>query len=395
MRSYSQWRELLQGHSLPLAWVDLDALDANLTQMLSLAAPKPLRIATKSIRARGILSYLLARSPRLHGLMTYSAAETVWLAHHGFDNLLLAYPSADRPALQALVAQVAQGKQIWVMVDSLIQAQMLDQLAREAGTVLPICLDIDMSTPYPGLHFGVWRSPLHQPAQVMDLVRSLLALKSLHLSACMGYEAQIAGVGDAHPGQRAKNWLIRQLKRHSIPRLQARRAQVLQALQQLGVELQFFNGGGTGSLESTAQDPSVTELTAGSGFYAPALFDRYQDFRLQPAAGFALPIVRQPAEGIWTCFSGGYIASGSVGPEKQPVPFSPPGFTLIPLEGAGEVQTPVRYHGPETLHWGDPLLFRHAKAGELCERFNELLLIRGQDIVERIPTYRGEGQCFG
>jgi D-serine deaminase-like pyridoxal phosphate-dependent protein len=37
---------------------------------------------------------------------------------------------------------------------------------------------------------------------------------------------------------------------------------------------------------------------------------------------------------------------------------------------------------------------RHTKAGELCERFDRLHLIAGDEVVEVVPTYRGEGQTF-
>jgi D-serine deaminase-like pyridoxal phosphate-dependent protein len=66
----------------------------------------------------------------------------------------------------------------------------------------------------------------------------------------------------------------------------------------------------------------------------------------------------------------------------------------VDLEGAGEVQTPVRYRGSEKLAIGDPIFLRHAKAGELCERFAQLLLVQGGVVVETAPTYRGDGQNF-
>jgi hypothetical protein len=37
---------------------------------------------------------------------------------------------------------------------------------------------------------------------------------------------------------------------------------------------------------------------------------------------------------------------------------------------------------------------RHSKAGELCERFNALLLVSDGAIIGEAPTYRGEGQAF-
>jgi len=73
----------------------------------------------------------------------------------------------------------------------------------------------------------------------------------------------------------------------------------------------------------------------------------------------------------------------------------PVGMEYLPLEGAGEVQTPLRLPaGAPEIRLGDPLFFQHAKAGELCERFNELYLLKGGQIVEVVKTYRGEGMNF-
>ena len=210
----------------------------------------------------------------------------------------------------------------------------------------------------------------------------------------MGYEAQIAGVGDRYPGAWAKNLLVRLLKRHSVRVVAERRAEMVQAVRELGIPLRFVNGGGTGSLATTARDPSVTEVTVGSGLYAPVLFDYYRDFRYQPAAGFAIEIVRRPRPGIYTCAGGGYVASGAAGRDKLPMPYLPEGTRLLPLEGAGEVQTPVRYEGPIALNLGDPVFLRHAKAGELCERFDRLHLFSEGRIVGEATTYRGDGRCF-
>ncbi len=394
-KTYQDYLRVLAGQQAPYALLDLDFLDQNIQALLKRAGKLPVRIASKSIRCRWVLDYLFRASPQFQGLMTYSAAETAWLAAEGFDNLLLAYPSFDSAAIRAICAHRRAGKQIWLMVDSAQQASFLNQIAEAEQTQLQICLDIDMSSDYPGLHFGVWRSPLTRPEQVIDLAKQILQWPQLKLNACMGYEAQIAGVGDAMAGQIAKNLVVKQLKSHSIEQLKLRRQRVCEALSGLGIELALFNGGGTGSLESTALDPSVTEVTVGSGFYAPTLFDHYSQFRHLPAALFALPLTRQPAPGMYTCFSGGYIASGSVSKEKLPTPCLPSGLSLLDNEGAGEVQTPLKYAGAEPLKLGDPVFFRHAKAGELCERFNQLWLVRGESAPEAVLTYRGEGQCFG
>jgi D-serine deaminase-like pyridoxal phosphate-dependent protein len=210
----------------------------------------------------------------------------------------------------------------------------------------------------------------------------------------MGYEGQIAGLNDAMPGQYLRNRIIRSLKARSIRDVHRRRGAIVAALAEAGHRLRFVNAGGTGSFESTARDPSVTELAAGSGFYLPALFDHYAVHLGEPAAGFALPVTRRPQPGIVTCAGGGYPASGPIGPDRLPRPWLPEGATLIPNEGGGEVQTPVRIAAQDAPAIGAPVFFRHAKAGELCERFDTLLLVRGDTIVDRVPTYRGAGRCF-
>ena len=159
-------------------------------------------------------------------------------------------------------------------------------------------------------------------------------------------------------------------------------------------ELGFVNGGGTGSLARTAGAGIVSELTAGSGFYAPALFDNYRSLALDPAAFFSLSVVRRPVGGVATLLGGGYLASGAAGADRLPDPYLPGGLRFDRDEGAGEVQTPVTGAAAYKLRVGDRVYLRHAKAGELCERFDSLYLVEGERIVDEVPTYRGEGKAF-
>jgi D-serine deaminase-like pyridoxal phosphate-dependent protein len=280
------------------------------------------------------------------------------------------------------------------MVDSIEQIKQAERVAQKHGVHLPLCLDIDMSSDFPGLHFGVWRSAVRTTAHARPLIEHMLASPHVQLVGLMGYEAQIAGVGDAFPGQKAKNMLVRWLKKRSRKEVAERRAAIVELIKSYGVQLRFVNGGGTGSIATTRQEEAVTEITVGSGFYSPTLFDNFHDFRYQPAAGYAIEIIRRPSPALYTCQGGGYTASGAVGNDKQPQPYLPAGARLTSLEGAGEVQTPIYYTGPLELDLGDPIFMRHAKAGELCERFTHLLLVSNDAIVDEVTTYRGDGQCF-
>ena len=389
---YAYFRDALAGESLPAALVELDLFEANLRHLLARSGDLPLRIASKSVRCTALLRHALAFDARCQGLMCFHAREACALAEAGFDDLLVAYPTLQTADIQAVCRQVATGKRMLLMVDSPEQVKLVADAVRPTGVTLAVCLDVDMSWHLPGLNFGVFRSPVRDVPGALAVLDAINASGCLRLEGVMGYEAQIAGVGDAVPGQGLKNRIVRRLKQASIPRLQALRGAVVQALRDAGAPLRLVNGGGTGSLDSTRADVSVTEVTAGSGLYAPTLFDNYLNDVYAPAAMFALEVVRRPDDTRVTCLGGGYIASGPGQPAKAPQPVLPAGLSLEPNEGAGEVQTPLR--GSTLPPLGAPVFFRHAKAGEMCERFNTLLLLRDGKVVAREPTYRGLGWQF-
>jgi D-serine deaminase-like pyridoxal phosphate-dependent protein len=391
---YAYYKEVFGKRQMPFAYLDLDLLEQNIRQVVARADGKRVRLASKSLRSVAVIQRILASDACFHGIMCYTAHEAVFLASHGFADLLIGYPAWNEQDIGAVARATQNGAHITLMVDSIEHIEQIEVVASQHEVRLPVCLEIDMSMDLPGLHFGVWRSPVHNAEQARPIIERIQAKQHVWLDGIMGYEAQIAGVCDNFPGHKAKNTVVQGLKKRSIHEIAERRAAVVELIKSFDLELRFVNGGGTGSIVSTRAEQVVTEITVGSGFYAPALFDNYRDFHYQPAAGYAIEIVRRPHPHIYTCLGGGYIASGSTGPEKQPLPYLPEGAKLETLEGAGEVQTPIRYEGPVTLQIGDPIFMRHSKAGELCERFTHLLLVKDGAVVDEVTTYRGDGQCF-
>jgi D-serine deaminase-like pyridoxal phosphate-dependent protein len=371
----------------PLAVVDLDAFDANAADLLRRGNGTALRLASKSVRCRALQRRALDAGFR--GQLCFTLPEALWLADQGFDDLVVAYPTADRAALRALADGPHRGV-IAVMVDSRAH---LDLVAGCGGA--RVCLDVDAAWwPADGrIKIGVKRSPVRTPEQAAALAADAVSRPGIELVGIMSYEAHIAGVGDAPPGARAKGAAIRAMQRASARELVQRRAAVVAAVRAVA-DLQFVNAGGTGSVERTATEPAVTEVAAGSGLYGPTLFDAYRAFTPQPAALFALPVVRKPSPATATVLGGGYLASGPGDADRLPRPVLPAGLRLDRNEGAGEVQTPVLGPAARELALGDRVWFRHAKAGELCERFATLQLVRGAEIVDEVPTYRGDGQAF-
>jgi D-serine deaminase-like pyridoxal phosphate-dependent protein len=391
---YCYYRDLFRGQRAPFAFVDMDYLQRNIELTLARANGKRVRLATKSLRSVAIIRRLLDASSQFQGLMCFTAREAVHLASLGFEDLLVGYPCYAMADIEDVARAVAGGASITLMVDSLEHSERANAVAERLGAHIPLCVEIDMSLPLPGLRFGVWRSPLRTAADARPIFAAIQAASSVYLDGIMGYEAQIAGLGDRFAGQGPKNALVRLLKARSAADVARRRAEVVALAREMGASPRVVNGGGTGSMRTTGAEDAVTEITVGSGFYGPGLFDNYQEFRYLPAAAYAIEIVRRPAPNIYTCLGGGYIASGAVGAEKAPSVYLPIGAAFDGNEGAGEVQTPIHYHGPEQLELGDPIFLRHAKAGELCERFTHLLLAADGEIVEQVTTYRGDGLCF-
>jgi D-serine deaminase-like pyridoxal phosphate-dependent protein len=385
----------------PLAVIDLDAFDANADDLVRRATGRPIRVASKSLRCRFLIERALAR-PGFRGVMCYSLAEALWLhgtgpASEAGPDLLVAYPTADRSALRALAASELARRQITVTVDSPEHLDFIDATLGPGHPGLRVCLEIDLAW-WPlqrgALRVGTLRSPLRTPEQAAGFAAAILARPGFTLAGVMGYEGQIAGLGDAPPGQPLRAAVLRAIQARSVAELSDRRAEAVRRIRELA-PLEFVNGGGTGSLESTSADRSVTELAAGSGLVGPTLFDAYRRFKPRPALLYALPVVRRPGPGTATLFSGGYVASGTGTPDRLPTPSSPPGLRLTRTEGAGEVQTPVRGPAAGRLAIGDRVWMRHAKAGELAERFTHYYLIEpGTARPRAVPTYRGEGQCF-
>jgi D-serine deaminase-like pyridoxal phosphate-dependent protein len=364
----------------PFAVVDLDAFDANAADLLRRAGGKPVRLATKSVRCRALIDRALGAG--LTGVLAFTLPEALWLAAHGHEDVVVAYPTVDRAALRELATGPAR-ERVTVMVDS---REHLDLI--EGPGPMRVCIDVDAGWwPLGGrIRVGAKRSPLHTPEQAAALAREIARRPGLELDGLMMYEAQIAGVGD-RPANPVLGAALRAMQRASARELAARRAAVVAGLP----PLRFVNGGGTGSIDRTAAEPAVTEVAAGSGLLAPTLFDAYSRFSPRPAAFFALPVVRRPSGRVATVLGGGYPASGPAGRDRLPHPTFPEGLRLDRQEGAGEVQTPLL--GAD-LQLGDRVWFRHAKAGELCERFDVLHLVQGDRVVDTVPTYRGEGRCF-
>ncbi len=348
--------------------------------MRAQAGELPIRIASKSVRSVGMLRRIAELDDGFRGVLSFTLPEALHLAEQGFDDVVVAYPTVDRDAMRRLVefATAKPETSPTLMFDAEAHLDLVESTIGGGPAQIPVCLDVDA-----GLWLG--RGPLRadRAEALADPFPSPGAAArrrtprpgpGTRLAGVMAYEGQIAGVGDRIPGRPLRSAAIRAMQRASERDLRRRLPQVVAAVREVA-EPRFVNGGGTGSLSRTASAGTVTELTAGSGFYAPHLFDNYRSLDLIPAAFFVLPVVRRPGPGVATALGGGYVASGPAGRDRLPEPYLPEGLRLDGQEGAGEVQTPVIGTPTRTLRVGDRVYMRHAKAGELCEHFDSLHLV--------------------
>ncbi len=383
----------------PLGALCIEAISANAFDLLDRAAGLPIRVASKSVRVRGVLEAVLAL-PGYRGILAYTLPEALWLAEgdERFDDIVVGYPTVDRAAIAALGADERLASRVTVMIDDLGQLDLIDAVIPPARRAAPIRVALELDASYRTRllgHVGVRRSPIHEADEAERLAAAIVGRAGFRLVGMMGYEAQIAGVVNKnHP-------VIQRMQRASAAELADRRGAAVAAVRGVA-ELEFVNGGGTGSIESTHADSSVTEVAAGSGLFGPHLFDGYTQFTPAPAAAFALSVVRRPTPDVATLLGGGWIASGPTAPDRQPRLVWPEGLKTLPREASGEVQTPVTGAAARDLAIGDRVWLRHTKAGELSEHLNAFALVsiggggRGGDgaLVGELPTYRGEGKAF-
>lgn len=380
-------------YSAPVVALGTEALTHNAHDMLRRAGGLPIRVASKSIRVREVLHSVLAL-PGYRGVLAYSLSEAIWLSET-VDDVVVAYPSVDRAAIAELAANEAAAARVTVMIDSAEQIELIDSVvAPGKRNPIRVCFDFDASWKSKALgHIGVYRSPIHTPHDLRTFAEWVLRRPGFTPVGVMSYEAQIAGVGDQPVGKPAEGMLMRAIQKASRDELVERRAAAISSVREI-IDLEFVNGGGTGSIESTVAEGCVTEVAAGSGLFGPHLFDNYRGFTPAPAVAFALDVVRRPNAETATLLGGGWIASGPAGESRLPKLVWPERLEYAPREGAGEVQTPVIGAHARNLRAGDRVWLRHTKSGEPMEHTNYIVPVTDGVAGDPLPTYRGEGRCY-
>lgn len=400
---YQAWENMFKNVKLPAAIVDLDAIDHNLKLLNNLVYPthQTIRLATKSIRVTELMHRAFKKGP-FKGVMCYSVEEAKMLFYQeGINNLLIAYPTRQPSDLKILRDMHLAGAEVSLVVDSIEHLQHLSTEMKNIKKPFPVLIEVDMSLRFLGgrIHLGARRSPVRTTEDLQILLAKSRHYPCIKVIGVMAYEAMVAGFTDKNPYKTLLNPIAYLIRKYAAYEIARKRAKIPKVFEEMGMTLEIFNGGGTGSINLAIQEAALTEVTVGNALTCPPIVHYYSNLKeipFRPAVYFALPVGRSSDPDskypIITCTSGGFIGSGEPGLDKLPVPVSPEGLHYISAECSGEVQTPLEVRG--TIIPQSMVFFRPVKFGELAERFTQVYLVQDGKIVDVVPTYRGKGYCF-
>jgi D-serine deaminase-like pyridoxal phosphate-dependent protein len=388
--SYDDLKDLVRNCKFPLVVCDIDAFNQNLERVGEFlrTSKKSMRLCTKSVRVPELIK-IVEEKDFVNGIFTYNSAETLFFAeNYKIRDILLGYPTTSPIDIEELCrAASIEGVEISVMIDSKYHINQLEKAAIRHNVEFNILIELDVADHFLGQNVGVLRSPLRNSEDIIKLARDIEKCKNLKYRGIMGYEAQNASLGDT-------SVFIRWIKKRSRKHVNELREKVVNSLISEGLEPEVVNGGGSGCFQETAIEPSITEIGIGSLLFKSHIFDSIislQEFI--PSLFFVLQVVRKPKENIITCFSGGYVSSGSV--RAHPIVIKPNNLKSFKNEEFGEVQTPLKFNPKKiTLDLGDPIFCRFGKAGEPLEHFNDVNIFSKGTFVDKYYTYRGLGKKF-
>ncbi len=386
----------------PLAYVDLDAFDANGAALARAAGSQPVRIATKSLRCDALIDRAIGLEEQFRGAMAFTIDEALHLAARGIDDVLIGYPSAEPGPLARLAAWTAQrpDHRLRPMVDATEQLDRIAAAARAAGTEVAVCVDLDASWRPAGARGPAIGRSAHRCAPPSRCSRSSAMprrTEGVRVDALMAYDGQVAGVGDAPPGRPLRSRAIQLMQRQSLEDLYDRVPRIVAAVErELASDggLRLVNVGGTGSLSRMRDLTAATELTAGSASTPPALFDAYRHLDLQPAAFFVLPWCGAPGRAPSPCSAAATSPRVRPGPIACRCPSSRRACGSIATRAPARCRRRSRARPRAPSESATAWRFRHARLASSASGSRALHLVRGSELHGTVPTYRGAGLTF-
>jgi D-serine deaminase-like pyridoxal phosphate-dependent protein len=246
----------------PALCVDLDVMQKNIDAMASwiTSRGKQWRPHVKCHKTPAI-GHLQMRGGAI-GMTAAKVSEAEVFVDAGIPDVLIANMIVGDLKLRRLAALTRRGNPI-VAIDHFVQAEALDDVCRQAGTICRMLIEINIGLNRVGVRPGI---------DARELARGVSKLRHVRLVGIMGYEGHLLNISDA------------QEKRSKIAAAMDLLMEVKGSIESDGIPLGIVSAGGTGSYQITADSPGITELQAGGGIYAdPYYLERCGVTGLEPA----------------------------------------------------------------------------------------------------------------
>lgn len=350
----------------PALVVDLDAMDRNVTRMAATfqRAGVGWRPHTKGLKVPALAHRLLVAGAL--GVTCAKVSEAEIMAAAGIRDILIANQVVGDTKVRRL-AHLASFADPIVAIDSPIGIGQLEAAAAVAGTNPRVVVEVDI---------GLGRCGVPPGEPVVALGRRVAEAPHLRFAGVMAWEGQTARIADPVAKRIAVTAAVSELTRSA------------DCCRAAGLPVAIVSCGGTGTYETTAFLPGVTEVQAGGGVFGDV---NYRDACRVPhecALTVVTTVVSRPRPEFLVT-DAGFKALGS--PQISPEPLGLPAG-LVRSVGLSAEHGQVRLTAPATdIGVGDRLEFVVGYADSVVMLHDVLYGVRG-GIVQAAWEISGRGK---
>jgi len=257
----------------PALVVDLDLMERNIARIRNTCADAEVlwRPHCKAHKCPDIARLLVARGAI--GVTCAKLSEAEAMINAGIENVLIANQVVGRIKVDRLV-QLSKRSRVTVALDSSENASELDAAFRRAGLTLPVLIEIDSGSHRAGVQPGI---------SVLALARDILTKPALQLEGLMTWEGHTTQIPDAIE------------KRRKIERAIKGVIQSAEMCGAVGIKIGIISCGGTGTYETTAKIPGVTEIQAGGGIFGDVHYRTHYNVPVDYALNLVATVTSRPS----------------------------------------------------------------------------------------------------
>ena len=356
----------------PALCVDLDKLEGNIDTMQNTVSRNGIGVRphTKTHKCPAIAHLQMERGAV--GICTAKLTEAEVMFEHGLRQILLTTVNVSAAKIRRAMQLRKQCDGFIQAVDTERNARELNDAAREAGIIADVTVDVD-----PGGH----RSGITPGEPALTLAQLVDRLNKLRLRGILCYDG-----GSQHVSGFAAR------RTQAIERL-APAAETFSRMQQSGLNVEIFSGGGTGTYNIDHATPGFTDIQSGSYVFMDASYlgiggqdndEVYGDFK--PSLTILTTVLNAQYEGRATTDAG---AKSCTINRPWSIVVGETGMSYT--SGSDEYGT-IRYENPSRVYQaGDRLELIISHCDPVVNLYDKMYAIRNNR-VEAVWRIAGRGK---